>query len=208
MNQRIIGLTGGIACGKTTVSQYLQEKYQLPILDADIYARKAVEVGSPILKAIINRYGADILLADGNLNRAKLGEIVFKNPIERQWLEAQIHPFVEQSLITAISDYSHHQIIVLVIPLLFEANMTHLVTEIWVVNCLESQQIQRLMQRNGLNREQAQARINSQFPLAEKIKKADVVLDNLSDLECLYAQIDQVLRGREVNISEHLIRNS
>lgn len=196
MNQRIIGLTGGIACGKTTVSQYLQEKYQLPILDADIYARKAVEVGSPILKAIIHRYGADILLADGNLNRAKLGEIVFKNPVERQWLEAQIHPFVEQNLITAISDYSHHQIIVLVIPLLFEANMTHLVTEIWVVNCLESQQVQRLMQRNGLNREQAQARINSQFPLSEKIKKADVVLDNLSDLECLYAQIDQVLQGR------------
>lgn len=189
MTKRIIGLTGGIATGKTTVANYLASAYNLPVLDADIYAREAVSVDSPILSAIAQRYGKEILLPDGNLNRQKLGEIIFHNQEERQWIESLIHPDVRDRLLAGISK-SSSQTLVLVIPLLFEAQMTNLVTETWVVVCSESQQLQRLIERNNLTLEQAQARINSQFSLAEKAAIADVVLDNSSSLEALLQQVD------------------
>lgn len=192
MTKRIIGLTGGISTGKTTVSNYLANQ-QLPILDADIYARVAVALGSPVLRAIAHRYGSDILLSDGSLNRQKLGQIIFNNDDERHWLEQQIHPDVRNKFITAINELST-QTVVLVIPLLFEAGMTDLVTEIWVVYCSPQQQLQRLMQRDQLTLEQAQARINSQMPIQEKCDRADVILDNSSSLEVLLKQIDVALK--------------
>ena len=190
---RIIGLTGGIATGKSTVSDYLATTYNLPVLDADIYARVAVEIGSPVLDAIAHRY-PDILLLDGALNRQKLGEIIFNNPQERQWLEQQIHPDVRDRFVTAIKELSA-QTVVLVVPLLFEAGMTDLVTEIWVVYCSHQQQLERLMQRNGLTLEQAQARINSQMPIQEKCDRADVILDNSSIPEALLKQVDTALNS-------------
>jgi dephospho-CoA kinase len=189
MTKRIIGLTGGIATGKTTVANYIASTYNIPILDADIYARDAVAVGSPILSAIAQRYGQEILSPDGSLNRQQLGEIIFDNQNERSWLESLIHPYVSDRLIKAIAE-SPSPILVLVIPLLFEAQMTHLVTEIWVVYCSDSQQLQRLIQRNHLSKEQAQTRINSQLSLAEKVASADVVLDNSSTPEALLQQVD------------------
>ncbi|MBD2203108.1 dephospho-CoA kinase [Calothrix sp. FACHB-1219] len=192
MNKRIIGLTGGIATGKTTVADYLANAYNLPIFDADIYARDAVTVGSPILNAIAQRYGTDILLPDGSLNRPKLGEIIFARPEERNWVEGIIHPYVGDRFRQGIAQ-SSAPTLVLVIPLLFEAKLTHLMTEIWVVSCSPSQQLQRLMQRNHLTQKQAQARINSQMSLAEKAALADVVLDNSSTLEILLQQVDTAL---------------
>lgn len=194
--RRIIGLTGGIATGKSTVSRYLATKYHLPVLDADIYAREAVKLGSPVLNAIAQRYGADILLADGNLNRKQLGEIVFNHPDERQWLEQQIHPDVRDRLIRAMNQFSLYTTVVLVIPLLFEVGMTDLVTEIWVVSCSRQQQIERLMQRDNLSLEQAQARINSQMPIEEKCDRADVVLDNSFTTEFLLKQVDAAILKR------------
>jgi dephospho-CoA kinase len=190
--KRLIGLTGGIATGKSTVAKYLAQAYQFPILDADIYAREAVNYGSPLLAKIVERYGKDVLEANGDLNRGKLGEIVFKNKPERLWLESLIHPFVRERFFQEIRQ-SSQEILVLVIPLLFEAKITNLVTEIWVVSCSESQQLERLMSRNSLTLEQAQARINSQIPLAEKTALADVVLDNSKTWEILLEQIDLVL---------------
>jgi dephospho-CoA kinase len=190
--KRLIGLTGGIATGKSTVAKYLAQAYQFPILDADIYAREAVNHSSPILAKIVERYGKDVLEDNGDLNRGKLGEIVFKNKPERQWLESLIHPFVRERFSQEIRQ-SSQEILVLVIPLLFEAKITNLVTEIWVVSCSESQQLERLMSRNSLTLEQAQARINSQIPLAEKTALADVVLDNSKTWEILLEQIDLVL---------------
>ncbi|ABA19908.1 dephospho-CoA kinase [Trichormus variabilis ATCC 29413] len=192
MTQRIIGLTGGIATGKTTVANYLASAHHLPIFDADIYARDAVSLGSPILDAIAGRYGKEILLPDGSLNRPKLGEIIFQNQDERHWLESLIHPYVRDRFLKAIAE-STSPILVLVIPLLIEVQMTNLVTEIWVVICSESQQLQRLMERNHLTLEQAQARINSQLSLKEKAAIADVVLDNSSSLESLLKQVDIAL---------------
>lgn len=194
-NQRIIGLTGGIATGKSTVADYLSKQYQLPILDADIYAREAVAVGSPILTAIAQRYGNSLLLADGSLNRRQLGTIIFNQPNEKQWVEQQIHPFVGQQFAQARSQYPPLQTLVYVIPLLFEANLTHLVSEIWVVTCSLEQQQQRLMVRNNLSQAEAQARIDNQLPLSEKTAQADWVLNNSSDLTVLYPQIDHAVHS-------------
>ncbi|MFM5981576.1 MAG: dephospho-CoA kinase [Sphaerospermopsis kisseleviana] len=194
MTKRLIGLTGGIATGKSTVANYLATAYNLPILDADVYARNAVSVGSPILSQIAQRYGkSEILLADGNLNRAKLGEIIFHQPEERIWVENVIHPYVRNWFLKTINE-SSATTLVLVIPLLLEAGLENLVSEIWVVSCSEAQQKQRLIQRNNLTNEQAAARINSQLPLSEKIARADVVLDNSSTLESLLQQIDKVMK--------------
>ncbi|MGB3693511.1 MAG: dephospho-CoA kinase [Spirulinaceae cyanobacterium] len=195
MNQkRIIGLTGGIATGKTTVADYLAQAYKLPILDADLFAREAVQIGSPVLEKIFQRYGNKIQLTDGRLNRSKLGEIVFSNPEERHWLEAQIHPYVRECFVEALKYLSQPEV-VLVIPLLLEANMMDLVTEIWVVICSEEEQLRRLVQRNRLSVKDSQERINSQLPLEEKIAIADVVLNNTGNRDYLLQQIDLVTKN-------------
>ncbi|MGD1857785.1 MAG: dephospho-CoA kinase [Leptolyngbyaceae cyanobacterium] len=191
--QRIIGLTGGIATGKTTVSDYLATVHRLPVLDADSYAREAVALGSPILKALEQRYGSDILLTDGSLNRQQLGAIIFNHSTEKQWVEQQIHPFVRQRFAQVQQTYPPTQSLVYAIPLLFEANLTHLVSEIWVVTCSPQQQQQRLMARNRLSQDDANARINNQLPLTEKVAQADWILDNSGDKKMLYHQIDQAL---------------
>ena len=189
MNQkRIIGLTGGIATGKTTVSNYLADTYRLPILDADIYAREAVQPDSPILKQIYQRYGLQVQHSDGTLNRKRLGEIIFSNSAERQWLEQQIHPYVRDRFKSQL-DTIVALTVILVIPLLFEAKMTDLVTEIWVVSCSPEQQLRRIQKRDRISKEQAQARINSQLPLQQKIALADKVLDNSSTKEALIQQV-------------------
>lgn len=214
---RLIGLTGGIGSGKTTVSNYLATTYQLPIWDADLYAREAVKPGSPVLQQIVDRYGRDILLYDGNLNRQKLANLIFSNPSERTWVEQQIHPFVRDCFVHNIKQLEARKIPtpdgkpslyadgVLVIPLLFESQMTDLVTEIWVVYCSVELQSLRLIEReknNGgriLTPEEADAKINSQMSLEEKCKRADIVLYNSSTPGELFKQVDAAIQG--VNIT-------
>jgi len=199
-SQRIIGLTGGIAMGKTTVSNYLASRHQLPILDADIYARDAVQPGTPVLEALIERYGTGLLLADGSLNRPRLGEIIFNSPAERLWVEQCIHPYVRDRLVAAstmppLNQATEYPTLVMVIPLLFEARMTDLVTETWVVVCAEAEQLERLMKRDRLTLDQAKLRIQSQMAISKKIARADVVLNNSASLSDLRKQIDtQLLR--------------
>jgi dephospho-CoA kinase len=198
VKRRIIGITGGIGTGKTTVSNYLATQYHLPILDADIYAREAVQAGSPVLEEIIERYGLAILLPDGTLDRLRLGQLIFSSPPERLWLEQRIHPYVRDRIQTKLNSLNQEQYptVVLVVPLLFEADMTDLVTEIWVVSCSEKQQIERVKSRNNLPLEEIQSRINSQMPLEKKVKRADVVLDNSSTTEALLKQVDLALSAR------------
>lgn len=184
--------------GKTLISDYLANVYQLPILDADVLARSAVAPPSAILTQISDRYGPGILHSDGTLNRPRLGDIVFASPTERQWLEQQIHPYVCTALTTALqtpplNDPQRYPIVVLVIPLLFESRMTDLVTEIWVVQCRRDQQMARLQQRDHLSLEQIQARMSSQMPIEKKMDRADLVLDNSGSPERLFAQIDQAI---------------
>ena len=189
---RIIGLTGGIATGKTTVSNYLAQHHNLPVLDADVYAKEAVSQDSSILKEIFARYGDRVKLTDGNLNRAVLGDIIFTNAAEKLWLESKIHPVVRDRFTLELKQLNN-QIVILAIPLLFEANLTHLVTEIWVVTCDRNTQLSRLQQRNNLTLQQAENRINSQLSLAEKVAQADVVIENNSTLEALYQECDRFI---------------
>lgn len=191
--RRIIGLTGGIASGKSTVADYLANRYSLPVLDADVYARQAVGPGSGILGAIGDRYGAEMLLPDGNLNRHRLGQIIFHNAAEKAWLEQQIHPFVRAQFQKTAEKLPLTQTLVYAIPLLFEAKLTHLASEIWVVFCNPLQQKERLMKRSQLSAEDAQARINAQIDLAEKCKQANCVLDNSASKEQMFAQIDKLM---------------
>ena len=193
ISQRLIGLTGGIGTGKTTVSRYLADTYQIPVLDADIYAREAVQVGSPVLDEIVKRYDRTIQLPDGTLNRQLLGEIIFNNPQERRWLEGKIHPYVRDRFQSELKQLEADTVL-LVVPLLFEANMTDLVTEIWVVRCCLQEQLRRLIERDRLSEQQAMARINSQLPVEKKVAAADVVLDNSSTLDSLLKQIDAAFK--------------
>jgi dephospho-CoA kinase len=187
---RLIGITGGIGTGKSTVTDYLQTRYHLPIWDADLYARSAVAVGAPILHQISQRYGTDILQPDGTLDRRRLGEIIFTNLHERQWIEAQIHPYVRQRFEAEIRKLEPNGTAVLAIPLLFEAAMSDLVTEIWVVGCDMATQIQRIVTRDRITAIEAEHRIQSQMPLADKMKLADVNLDNSTTVADLERQID------------------
>ncbi len=191
--RRIIGLTGGIATGKSTVSDYLRRRYDLPVLDADVYARAAVAKGSEILKRICDRYGSQILLPDDSLNRSRLGQIIFNDRTEKNWIEQQIHPFVRSQFKTVAATFLPSQTLVYSIPLLFEANLTHLVTEIWVVTCSAIQQQERLMARNQLSATEARSRIDAQTSLPEKCKRADYIIDNSASKEETFAEVDNVL---------------
>ncbi len=190
MNQRIIGITGGIATGKTTVSDYLHQTYGLPILDADLYARQAL-TGDRLTK-LCDRYGKLIFDDQGNLDRRKLGAIVFESEIERQWLEGLIHPYVQECLI-AEAKHLEPSTVVMVIPLLFEVKMQDLVTETWTIACDPQQQLQRLISRNHLSESEALQRISSQMSQSEKIELADVVIVNSDDTEELFFQVDHAL---------------
>lgn len=204
MKQRIIGITGGIATGKTTVSNYLHDTYGLTILDADIYARQALT--GDRLEQIRDRYGKLVFDDLGNLERRKLGAIVFESESDRKWLEALIHPYVQECLINEANRLAPSTV-VMVIPLLFEAKMEDLVTEIWTVTCDPQQQIQRLIQRNHLSEPEAKQRISSQISQSEKIELADVVIvnsddgDNEEDLKELFFQVDQALFNSPMGFS-------
>jgi dephospho-CoA kinase len=189
---RVIGLTGGIATGKSTVARVLARDYGLPVLDADDLAREAVLPGSVGLLKLSERYGSGILLNDGTLDRAQLARLIFENSREKAWVEALIHPYVRCCL-EAERDRlkSDRATLVMVIPLLFEARMTDLVSEIWVVSCTPAQQLTRLMHRSGLTQADAQARIDSQMPLSQKSALADLTLDNSGSIESLHGQIDR-----------------
>jgi dephospho-CoA kinase len=198
---KIIGITGGIAMGKTTVSQRLKTHHGLTVLDADVYAREAVAIGSPVLKAIVARYGSELLLPDGQLDRAALGRIVFADSTERTWLETQIHPEVQGRMQADTAAFFQAQNtakvpdrpIVWVVPLLFETAMTELVNEIWVIYCHGDQQLQRLCDRSSLTQEEATARISAQWDIQVKCDRADVILDNSGPVSVLYEQISQAL---------------
>ena len=215
MTSRIIGITGGIAMGKTTVSNRLETYYGLTVLDADVYARNAVAIGTPILDAITLRYGPEILLPDQSLDRAKLGQIIFSQPDERTWLNAQIHPEVRfrmqqdsdrliqgnlviqdhpQELSSLHSRQPVRLPVFWIVPLLFETSMTQLVDEIWVIYCHREQQLQRLCDRSGLTQAEANLRIEAQLDIQVKCDAANVILDNSQSTDRLYEQMEQALR--------------
>lgn len=170
--QRRIGLTGGIASGKSSAGKLLQEKHGLAVLDADRYARQALAPGTTAHNNVLTHYGLK------ELDRKALGEIIFNNPIERLWLEQLVHPIVQQMMDQEVIRLSEAKAIVLMIPLLFEAGLESRCTEIWLVDCDKKQQLERLIARDNCTNQQALARINAQWPLARKRLLADRVINN------------------------------
>jgi len=179
----VIGLTGGIASGKSTVSKILAQT-GAPVIDADKIAHEVVMPKQLAWEKIVSHFGISVLLTSGQLNRAALGTKVFSNPTERKWLENLIHPLVQAEIEQAIQVCQNEkkEIVVLDIPLLYEVGWETLVDETWVVSVDAATQLQRLVQRDGLSLVQAQKRIDSQMPLIEKVKQADYVIDNMFDL--------------------------
>jgi len=180
--QRRIGLTGGIATGKSTVGRLLEAE-GLPVLDADQYAREALAPGSPGAAAVLERFG-DAVRTSGTgpecptIDRGALGSLVFNNPAEKRWLEQLVHPLVRQRFDQALAALKAEPAVVLMIPLLFEAGLQELCSEIWLVDCDEAQQLQRLIQRDRLSQPEAELRIKAQWPMQEKRIQSDVLINN------------------------------
>ena len=177
--QRRIGLTGGIASGKSRVGRLL-EAYGWPVLDADSYAREALAAGSDATLEVLKRWGDAVRAPDEplGLNRAALGRIVFSEIEARRWLEQLVHPVVRRRFEQDLRGLSEAPCIVLMIPLLFEAGQTDLCSEVWLVDCEEQQQLERLMQRDELSEQEARLRIKAQWPLSRKRPLADRIIDN------------------------------
>ena len=185
--QRRIGLTGGIASGKSSVGKLLEAR-GWPVLDADQFARAVLESGTHSTQAVLRRYPS-IRREHDSIDRTALGQIVFADAAERQWLNELIHPQVRHNFERGLNEHKSAQTVVLMIPLLYEAGLTDFCSEIWLVDCDEDQQLQRLMLRNALTREEAQARITAQWPLSQKRELADVLIDNRGTKQQLEEQL-------------------
>ncbi len=199
MSNLIIGLTGSIASGKSTVAKMLEE-VGLPIVDADLVARIVVEPGTPTLEKISEVFGKEVLLENGELNREKLGEIIFHNPAKRVELNSIMHPAIRQEMLRQRDELTEagEPHIVMDIPLLFESHLQHFVEKILVVSVTEENQLTRLMERNHLSKEEALARIATQLPLSEKEKGADAVIYNNRDLENTRTQLLAILKEWDI----------
>ncbi|NYV64363.1 dephospho-CoA kinase [Heyndrickxia sp. FSL K6-6286] len=191
---KIIGLTGGIASGKSTVSNLLRRK-GFAIVDADIAARKVVEIGKDAYKQIVEAFGPEILQQDQNLDRKKLGTIVFHDEEKRLMLNQIVHPavreYMQKEKETALKQGK--ETVIMDIPLLFESNLGYMVDQTILVYVEQSIQLQRLMDRNQFTEAEAMARIQSQMPLEEKIEKSDAVINNNGTIDETEQQLNEII---------------
>lgn len=192
----LIGLTGGIASGKSTVSALLV-KYGALLVDADQVAREVVERGQPALLQIVSQFGEHMLHEDGSLNRQALGAVVFADADKRKQLEEITHPAIRAKMQQQIELYKQqqpHALIVADIPLLYETGQTHLYEGVAVVYVPASVQIERLMKRNGLSEAEATKRVQLQMDIEEKKRLADWVIDNSSTLQHTEQQVIDLIQ--------------
>ena len=197
---RIIGLTGGIASGKSTVSDLLQKTYGAAILDADAAAYEIAEPEAPLWRAFVNRYGKErVLCPDGTLDREAVAEIVFRDAAEKAWMDGTAHPLIQRALLARMEACraAGKETVVLDVPLLYEAGWENIAGEVWVVYVDEATQLRRLMKRNGLSADAARARIASQMPLEEKKRRADVLINNGGTREETAAQVKAAFEGKQ-----------
>lgn len=201
----IIGLTGGIACGKSTVSRMLAAR-GAHIIDADKIAREVVLPGKPALQQIVETFGSQCLHEDGTLNRKYLGSIVFHDEAARKKLEAITHPAIRQEMMRQIAYWEEADpqgLTVADIPLLYESgwDKRYAFSDIVVVYAPRSVQLERLRKRDGLSEEEAVARLNAQMPIEQKRKLADVVIDNSGSLEETERQVEQFVRSKREGLA-------
>jgi dephospho-CoA kinase len=187
----VVGLTGGIAAGKSTATAFFQER-GVPVIDADEVARDVVAAGTPGLAAVAAAFGSQILQANGTLDRRRLREVVFADPAERRRLEAILHPLI-QTEIRARLQQVRGPYCILAVPLLIEsAALRALAHRILVIDVPVEVQVARLMQRDGMSTEQCQAMLAAQASRAHRLEAADDVVDNATDVTALQRQLDSV----------------
>ncbi|MFS0654612.1 dephospho-CoA kinase [Bacillus sp. 179-C3.3 HS] len=194
----VIGLTGGIASGKSTVSHMIKEQ-GIRVVDADVIAKEVVAPGKPALHQIVETFGEDVLLPSGELNRERLGTIIFSDEQKRQQLNGIVHPEVRKEMLKQRDEGIDHgeAFVVLDIPLLFESKLEGLVDRILVVYTTPELQLSRLMKRNDLSEEDALKRMHAQQSLEDKCQKADHVIDNTKELACTRKQLQNILNEWE-----------
>ncbi|HDP6231835.1 TPA: dephospho-CoA kinase [Staphylococcus aureus] len=190
---KVIGLTGGIASGKSTVSELLSV-FGFKVVDADKAAREAVKKGSKGLAQVREVFGDEAIEEKGEMNRRYMGDLVFNHPEKRLELNAIIHPIVRDIMEEEKQEYLKQGYnVIMDIPLLFENELENTVDEVWVVYTSESIQMDRLMQRNNLSLEDAKARVYSQISIDKKSRMADHVIDNLGDKLELKQNLERLL---------------
>lgn len=184
----IVGLTGGIGSGKTTVANLFAD-LGVVLVDADIVAREVVSPGSEGLAAIVEHFGADILLSDGHLDRSMLRERIFNNDEQRLWLNGLLHPLIRETMLKNCKEAQSNYVI-MVAPLLFENGLDRLVQRTLLVDISPQLQQQRTMARDDVSAKQVQNIIGSQATRAEKLSKADDVIDNQGEISALKCKVD------------------
>ena len=193
-NSLLLGVTGGIATGKTTVVRMFEE-LGASVIFFDLLAREVVEPGEPAWKDIVGYFGEEILLKDGCLDREKLSGIVFQDVEKRKILESFTHPRISEASerqVKKIVDKNPNAIVQLEIPLLIEQNLQHMVHKVLVVYIPREKQIARLIERDGMSREKAVDRLRAQLPIDEKLGKADFVINNEKTLEETKRQVEDL----------------
>lgn len=193
-----IGLTGGIACGKSTVSAMLVSRGAL-LVDADQIARDVVQPGSPVLEQVAAHFGQAVIQEDGSLHRKKLGEIVFGNTEARKQLEHILHPPIRKMIREQMESHEKQfpdKLVVVDIPLLFESDLSFMFKEVMVVYVPPHIQVERLMRRDNITESAANNRINAQMSIEEKRKLADIVIDNSGTWEDTFAEVERFWLGK------------
>lgn len=188
----IIGLTGGIGSGKSTVADLFLES-GVPVIDADVIARELVQPGQPVLQRIVHAFGDEVLLPDGKLDRARLRTLVFSDAQQRQRLESIMHPSIRAALQKRAAAVTTPYCIV-VIPLLLETGQTDLVSRTLVIDTSPATQISRTMKRSGLDRAAVESIMAAQWSRARRLAGADDVITNNGTLEDLRAQVEPLHR--------------
>ena len=186
----VVGLTGGVGAGKTTVARRFAE-HGVPVLDADEIARGLVEPGSETLAEVVRTFGREVLRPDQSLDRARLRRLVFGDPAQRRRLEAILHPRV-RNVLQQRSRSLESVYCILCVPLLIEAHMTDLVDRVLVVDAPEAVQAQRVLRRGGVTRRDVEGIVAAQVSRAERLAAADDVIVNDADLSGLYRQVDEL----------------
>lgn len=190
----IIGLTGGIGAGKSTVSDYLIKK-GYPVLDADKVAKEIVEPETETLSLLSNAFGEGIINSDGSLNRSRLAEIAFSDPEKKKLLDRIMHGKVIEILLQRAGEMAAEPFIFMDVPLLFESGMDRHVDLVWLVDADDELRIRRVAERDRVGREEVLRRIGHQMDRYERIRRASVILDNSEDKEKLYKKIDEELNS-------------
>lgn len=195
----IIGLTGGISSGKSAVAYILRRFYHATTLDIDQVTDWLLKPGGELFDAYVRHFGNYVVTSNGVLNRRLISEIIFNHPDERQWINSVSHPILLNKARDFLVDCADAgtNLVVLEVPLLFEAGWEHLFDEIWAVYVTRHTQIERLMARDKLTEQQALRRIKSQMPVKEICRRADVKIKNLGGYPEIRRKVHKAMRGKK-----------